>query len=290
MRRGLGRGLDALLPTQNTPASEAPAPGPLKVPLAKIRPNHLQPRRHFDPERLSELASSIKEHGLAQPLLVTANGEGGYELIAGERRMRACQLAGLTEVEVVVRAKPDERERLALALIENLQREDLNAIETALGYLRLMKEFGVNQSALTQLVGKSKSTVSNTLRLLELSEEVQKAIQFGQLSEGHGRALLMVQDPVERHSLFTMALERKLSVRDVEDLARRTTEGKGLEPKAHKPKAEKPADLRALETALQHTLGTKVEINTRKDPTKGTITIHFFSLEEFDALLRNLKK
>lgn len=293
MRRGLGRGLDALLPTQNpAPAVEAPAtaPGPLKVPLSKIRPNHLQPRRHFDPERLAELASSIKEHGLAQPLLVTANGEGGYELIAGERRLRASELAGLTEVEVVVRAKPDERERLALALIENLQREDLNAIETAVGYLRLMKEFGVTQSALSQLVGKSKSAVSNTLRLLDLSEEVQKAIQFGQLSEGHGRALLMVQDPVERHSLFMMAVERKLSVREVEDLARRTTEGHGLEPKTHKPKAEKPADLRALETALQHSLGTKVEINTRKDPTKGTITIHFFSLEEFDALLRNLKK
>lgn len=297
MRKALGRGLDALLLPQqpkpaDTPAEAALPQTALKVPLSKIRPNHLQPRRHFDPEKLAELAASIKEHGLAQPLLVSPSPDGSYELIAGERRLRASELAGLTEVDVFVRTPADERQRLALALIENLQREDLNAIETALGYLRLMKEFGINQTQLGEVMGKSKASISNTLRLLELPEELQKAIQFGELTEGHGRALLMVQDAAERRKLATLAVERQLSVRDVEDMARRLNEGGSLvEPPAPRPaQPEKPADLRALETALQHALGTKVEIKTRKDPTKGAITIHFYSLEEFDKLIRVFKK
>lgn len=295
MRKALGRGLDALLPS--SPASTAettPATSSLntttKVPLSKIRPNHLQPRRYFDPEKLAELAGSIKEHGLAQPLLVSPNGDGTYELIAGERRLRASELAGLAEVDVFVRTPADEKQRLALALIENLQREDLNSIETALGYLRLMKEFGINQTQLGDAVGKSKASISNTLRMLELPDEIQKALQHGTLTEGHGRALLMVQDAAERRKLFTLAVERHLSVREVEDLARRLNGGDTLEAKPPTAAPEKPADLRALETALQHALGTKVEIKTRKDATKGAITIHFYSLEEFDKLIRVFKK
>jgi ParB family chromosome partitioning protein len=261
------------------------------VALSKIRPNHLQPRRYFDPEKLAELSGSIKEHGLAQPLLVSPNGDGTYELIAGERRLRASELAGLSEVDVFVRTPTDEKQRLALALIENLQREDLNSIETALGYLRLMKEFGINQTQLGEAVGKSKASISNTLRMLELPDEIQKALQHGTLTEGHGRALLMVQDASERRKLFSLAVERKLSVREVEDLARRLNGGDTLEPRQPKAAApEKPADLRALETALQHALGTKVEIKTRKDATKGAITIHFYSLDEFDKLIRVFKK
>lgn len=295
MRRALGRGLDALIPTAPKPIETmvaVAAEGTVtKVLLSKIRPNRLQPRKHFDAERLSELASSIKEHGLAQPLVVSSEGDGNYELIAGERRLRACELAGLTEVEVVVRHPSNDKERLAIALIENIQREDLNAIETALGYLRLMKEFTINQTELGQVMGKSKASISNTLRLLDLAEDVQKAIQFGQLTEGHGRALLTVENPMERQRLFSISLEQKLSVRDVEELSRRVNSGQSLDNQDHaRPRPEKSADLKALEAALQHTLGTKVDIKTKKDPTKGTITVHFFSLDEFDKIVNIFKK
>lgn len=295
MRRALGRGLDALLPIApkpTEPLAPAAAEGTVtKVILSKIRPNRLQPRKHFDAERLSELASSIKEHGLAQPLVVSEEGNGNYEIIAGERRLRACELAGLTEVEVVVRHPANDKARLAIALSENLQRENLNAIETAMGYLRLMKEFAINQTELGQAMGKSKASISNTLRLLDLPEDIQKAIQFNQLTEGHGRALLTVESPLERQKLFLLTLEQKLSVRDVEDVARRINGGQSIDaPSSVKPRMEKSADLKALEAALQHTLGTKVDIKTKKDPTKGTITIHFFSLDEFDKIVNVFKK
>ncbi len=231
-RKALGRGLSALLPTAPTMPRHAgiavpPMDGtPIKIAIDKIRANHLQPRRHFDPEALGELAESIKQHGLAQPIVVSYDAVSrSYELIAGERRWRATQLAGLQEIEVVVRQPRDDKQRLALTLIENLQREDLNPIEVALGYLRLMKEFGINQTELGGEVGKSKSGISNTLRLLELPEEIQKTLQFGQLSEGHGRALLMVTDPNLRHSVFKKVLEGKLSVRETEALAKQVEAG-----------------------------------------------------------------
>jgi len=296
MRKALGRGLEALIPAA-PPAPEktetAPA-APLRVPLQKIRPNHLQPRRYFDPEKLAELSASIKEHGLAQPIVVSYDaGSDTYELIAGERRLRASELAGLKEVEVVVRTPRDDQQRLALALIENLQREDLNPIEEALGYLRLMKEFHISQTDLGRVVGKAKSTISNTLRLLELPVDIQKALESGQLSEAHGRALLMVQDGLERHRLFELAVAQQLSVREVEALARQieaggTLEARGNEAPARRP--ERPADLVALEGDLQQRLGTKVEIKTGKDPKKGSITIHFYSLDDFDKVLKVLKK
>lgn len=292
MRKALGRGLDALIPAQPKPAAgEESTGGPVvKIPIGKIRPNRLQPRRHFDAERLSELAATIKEYGLAQPLVVSPDGNGSYELIAGERRWRACELAGFKEVDVVIRRPNSDKERLALTLVENLQREDLNAIETALGYLRLMKEFGINQTELGQIVGKSKASVSNTLRLLDLTEEMQKAVHLGKLTEGHGRALLSVENMIERQRLFTLCLEQNFSVRDLEDAARRLNHGQPLERKKIKIVPEKPADLKSLETTLQHLLGTKIEIKTKKNLTKGTLTIHFFSLEEFDKIIRILKK
>lgn len=296
MRKALGRGLDALIPTApEVPATpQAVNAAPQRVPLQKIRPNHLQPRRYFDPEKLAELSASIKEHGLAQPIVVSYDaGSDTYELIAGERRLRASELAGLKEVEVVVRAPRDDQQRLALALIENIQREDLNPIEEALGYLRLMKEFHISQTDLGRVVGKAKSTISNTLRLLELPADIQKALESGQLSEAHGRALLMVQDGVERHRLFQMALEQHLSVRDVEALARQIEAGGTLQSNqadAPQRKLERPADLVALEGDLQQRLGTKVEIKTGKDPKKGSITIHFYSLDDFDKVLKVLKK
>ena len=297
-RKALGRGLSALIPTTPAPAASSALPPsegrPLKLPMDKIRPNHLQPRRHFDPEALSELAASIKQHGLAQPIVVSFDtATRSYELIAGERRWRASQLAGMAEIEAVVRQPRDERQRLALTLIENLQRSDLNPIELGLGYLRLMKEFGINQTELGQELGKSKSAVSNTLRLLELSDEIQKALQYGQLSEGHGRALLMVADPTLRHDVFKKTLEEKLSVRPTEALAKLVEEGGAVpaaEPKAIRPTPARPADLLALEESLQQTLGTKVLIRGKKNPAKGTIQIHYFSFDDFDRIIKALRK
>ena len=295
-RKALGRGLSALIPNVPTlPAVSAATVSdgvPLKVAIDKIRANHLQPRRHFDPEMLGELAASIKQHGLAQPIVVSYDPlSRSYELIAGERRLRATQLAGLHEIEVVVRSPRDDKQRLALTLIENLQREDLNPIEVALGYLRLMKEFGINQTALGEEVGKSKSGISNTLRLLELPDEIQKSLQFGQLSEGHGRALLMVTDPNLRHAVFKKVLEGKLSVRETEALAKQVEAGDPPAEDAPPRKAQpKPADLRALEEALQVSLGTKVVIRTNKNPAKGSVQIHFFSFDDFDKIIKVLKK
>ncbi len=290
-RKALGRGLDALIPSLPTvPQPEARPETPARVPLSKIRPNRLQPRRHFDPEKLAELAASIKQHGLAQPVVVSYDQSSDtYELIAGERRLRATELAGYQDVEVVVRQPGNDKERLALALIENLQREDLNPIETALGYLRLIKEFTISQTEVGQFVGKSKQAVSNTLRLLDLPEEIQKALQFGQLTEGHARALLMAPQGM-RHRLFALVLEQKLSVRQTEDLARQTAEGQNLEKKEPRPKLEKPADVRTLESSLEHLLATKVEMRVGKDPQRGSITIHYFTLDDLDRILKVLKK
>jgi ParB family chromosome partitioning protein len=296
-RKALGRGLSALIPTapaipQASNAPQSAAGTPAKIAIDKIRPNHLQPRRHFDPEALGELAETIKQHGLAQPILVSFDAVSrSYELIAGERRWRACQLAGFHEIDVVVLQPRDDKHRLALAMIENLQREDLNPIEVALGYLRLMKEFGINQTELGEQVGKSKSGISNTLRLLDLPEEIQKALQFGQLSEGHGRALLMVTDPNLRHAVFKKVLEGKLSVRETETLAKQVEAGESQPDAApeKKPLAQKPADLRALEESLQLSLGTKVVIRTNKNPAKGSVQIHFFSFDDFDKIIKVLK-
>jgi ParB family transcriptional regulator, chromosome partitioning protein len=291
-RKALGRGLDALIPSTPVISNPGIQENIQRVSLSKIRPNRLQPRKHFNPEKLAELAASIKEHGLAQPIVVSYDsGSDTYELIAGERRLRASELAGYKDVEVVVRKPDSDKSRLALALIENLQREDLNAIEEALGYLRLMKEFSLSQTEVSQVVGKSKAAVSNTLRLLDLPDEIQKAIQFEQLTEGHARALLMLDNAAARHRLFQLVLEQKLSVRQTEDLARQAQAGEPLEEKKpERVKAEKPADVRTLESSLEHLLGTKVEVKTKKDPTKGAITIHFFTLDDLDRILKVLKK
>ena len=302
MRKALGRGLDALIPSitpaKTGPSSDTAGRGePLKVAISRIRPNHLQPRRYFDPEKLAELSASIKEHGLAQPIVVSYDaGSDTYELIAGERRLRATELAGFSEVDVVIKTPRDDQQRLALALIENLQRADLNPIEEALGYLRLMKEFHISQTDLGRFVGKAKSTISNTLRLLDLPAEMQKALETGTLSEAHGRALLMVQDGLERQRLFLRAVELGMSVREVENLARQIEGGLSLVESSNAATPEKrfferPADIVSLESELQRTLGTKVDIKTKKDPTKGgSITIHFFTLDEFDKVLKVLKK
>ena len=292
MRKALGRGLDALIPASAAVTVGAERNGgTMMVPIEKIRANHLQPRKYFDAEKLSELSASIKEHGLAQPILVSYDRPSDtYEIIAGERRLRACELAGLREVEVVVRTPDSDKQRLAIALIENLQREGLNPIEEALGYLRLMREFNISQTELTKVIGRSKSAISNNLRLLELSEEIQKSIEFGQLTEGHARALLMVDNPLARHKLFVAIRENKLSVRQAEDAARGLSNGEAERPTLPRRKADKAADIKSVESDLQRCLGTKVEIRTKKDPTKGTVTVHFYSLDDFDKVINLLKK
>ena len=294
-RKALGRGLSALIPAAPAvPAAPSPSDGtPIKVAIDRIRANHLQPRRHFDPEVLGELSASIKQYGLVMPIVVSYDPVSrSYELIAGERRLRAAQLAGHQEIDVVVRSPKDDKQRLALTLIENIQREDLNPIEVALGYLRLMKEFGINQTELGQEVGKSKSGISNTLRLLELPEEIQKALQFGQITEGHGRAMLMLADPNLRHAVFKKVIENKLSVRETEALAKQLEAGElpaAETATVKKGAVPKSADLKALEESLQLSLGTKVVIRTKKNPSKGSIQIHFFSFDDFDKIIKVLK-
>ncbi|TPW21183.1 MAG: chromosome partitioning protein, ParB family [Elusimicrobia bacterium] len=306
MRKALGRGIEALLPA--APAKR-PAPAPLppgaapqgeagreirRIPIDAVKPNRVQPRKNFDPERLSELSQTIKEHGLAQPIVVSYDAiSNSYELIAGERRLRASQLAGLKTIEAVVRTPQSEKERLVLALIENIQRDDLNAIETALAYRKLMDEHGLNQTQIVPIVGKSKAAVSNTLRLLELPDEMQKAVQFERISEGHARALLMVDDPLERDKLYKLIVENHLSVRDAERSAQRIVGGEKLpeaEAKGRAAKPPKPADIKALEGQLEKGFGTRVEIRTRKDMKSGRIVIHFYSLDDFDSILKIINK
>jgi len=309
MRKALGRGIEALLPAappkkQTAPSAVPAAAAPLngdhgrdvrRIPIDAVKPNRVQPRKNFDPERLSELSQTIKEHGLAQPIVVSYDAiTNSYELIAGERRLRASQLAGMKTIEAVVRTPQSEKERLVLALIENIQRDDLNAIETALAYRKLMDEHGLNQTQLVPIVGKSKAAVSNTLRLLELPDEMQKAVQFELISEGHARALLMVDDALERAKLYKLVVENHLSVRDAERSAQRIVGGEKLpEPDAGKTKAAKPpkpADIKALEGQLEKGFGTRVEIRARKDMKSGRIVIHFYSLDDFDNILKIIKK
>ncbi|MCX5796767.1 MAG: ParB/RepB/Spo0J family partition protein [Elusimicrobia bacterium] len=297
MRQALGRGLAALIPTpepvQPEQAQDRPVPGPIMVPIDKIRANRYQPRKNFDKEKLAELAASIKEHGLAQPIIVSQDGkDGGYELIAGERRLRACELAGLRDIEVIVRTGHTDKQRLAVSLVENLQREDLNAIEAARGYLRLMKEFQISQTELTKVVGKAKSSISNTLRLLELPDNIQNAIHDGLITEGHARAILMVDAEAKKQELLNRIVENGLSVRDSEDLARVLCgiNVDGEETRKRYKKQAKSADIKAIETALQHHIGTKIDIKTKKDASKGIISIHFYSLTDFDKIVNILKK
>jgi ParB family chromosome partitioning protein len=289
MRKALGRGLGALISVEE-PKEDKKEEGALRlVSVDKIHSSPLQARKNFDPEKISELASSIKQHGLAQPLLASYDAaRDSYELIAGERRLRACILAGLKEVEVLVRESKSKKERMLVGLIENLQRQDLNAIEEAFGYLRLMKEFQISQNDLAHTVGKSKSAVSNTLRLLDLSEEIQKAVQFGQMSEGHARALLMIPDALERNRVFKIVLENKLSVREAEDLSRQTSSA--TNKRAQKKSEPKSPDVAAQESRWREILGTNVDIRMKKSGEEGQIVIHFYNLEEFDRLSNFFKK
>jgi ParB family chromosome partitioning protein len=266
-RRGLGKGLEALIPI---------APGVTEVEVDSIVPNPRQPRRALDPEALQELAASIREQGLVQPLVV-AEIEAGYQLLVGERRWRAARLAGLEMVPVVVR-EATPQQMLELALVENLQREDLNPLEAAAAYQQLVEEFGMTQQQIADKVGKNRVTVTNTLRLLKLPDRVKETLLAEVINEGHARAMLRLSDERAQMRVLEAIIKRGLSVRQTEELVRRLVD----EPEA-KPKApEKSPELRALEDRFRQALGTKVSLNRSK--RGGKLVIYFYSQEELQAI------
>lgn len=294
-RQALGKGLDALIKqtqevvqmtTQEAMQVVQPSGASVtRIEIGKIVPNRFQPRRIFNEEKLQELAQSIKEHGLTQPIVVVYDaGLDKYEIVVGERRFRATQLAGLTEIDAIVHKHLGDKEMCALALIENIQREDLNPIETALGYRNLMNKFYITQTDLASYCGKSKAAVSNALRLLDLEPEIQQALQEGTISEGHGRALLMVTDPAKRDVLFKKMNGSKMSVRQAEEAARLL-----MFPAKKIEKEAKPAEVASFESDLQSALGTKVEVKYGKNMKKGTLVIHYHSLDELDNIASRLK-
>lgn len=294
-RQALGKGLDALIKqtqevvqmtTQEAAqAVETTGASVTRIAVDKIVPNRFQPRRVFDESKLQELSQSIKEHGLTQPIVVVYDaGLDKYEIVVGERRFRATQLAGLTEIDAIVHKHLGDKEMCALALIENIQREDLNPIETALGYRNLMSKFYITQTDLASYCGKSKAAISNALRLLDLEPEIQQALQDGMISEGHGRALLMVTDSAKRDVLFRKMYGSKMSVRQAEDAARAL-----MFPSKKSEKESKPAEVTSFENELQTALGTKVEVKYGKNMRKGTLVIHYHSLDELDNIAGRLK-
>lgn len=279
----LGRGLEALLGPKSR--DEAEAQGALReVPVASIRPNPWQPRREFREEALQELADSIQASGLLQPPVVRAVGQG-YELIAGERRLRAVRRLGWENIPVVVR-EVDDQAALTLALIENLQRDDLSALDTALGYQQLIGEFGISQAEVARIVGRDRSTVANTLRLLKLPEELQKLLHTGSLSEGHARALLGIENSGQMLALARRAVDEGLSVRQVETLLRgdvAPANRKSMMRRPH-PIVATTGDARRVEDVLRHRLGTDIKL-TAKRRGRGTLTISYYSNDDLARIL-----
>ncbi|HEX2883585.1 MAG TPA: ParB/RepB/Spo0J family partition protein [Candidatus Limnocylindria bacterium] len=268
---GLGRGLDALIPTSGEDR------GVLEIAVDRVERNPNQPRSRFDEAGLGELAASIAVHGILQPIVVRPLADGSYQLIAGERRLRAARMAGLETVPAIVRDSDDGETSLELALIENIQREDLNPIETALAYRELIDRFGLTHEAVARQVGKSRVAVSNSLRLLDLAPETRQAIVEGRISEGHGRALAAISIPELQRAVLTVVLERGLSVRQTEELVRRKRD----EQPARERRPLSP-DLQDLESQLRGILATRVGIvRTRRG---GRLVIDFYSDEELDRL------
>jgi ParB family transcriptional regulator, chromosome partitioning protein len=271
-KRGLGRGLDALFPVSESSA------GVTQVPLSAISRNPRQPRVRFDPTELEDLANSIREHGVIQPLVVTQSAyPGQYTLIAGERRLEAARLAGLPTVPAIVREVSDEQ-MLELALVENIQRSDLGPFETATAYKHLAEDFSLSHDEIAAKVGKKRVTVTNTLRLLKLPQRILDALANGQITEGHARALLSLPNAQAQTAAFGTVVKKELSVRQTEELVRQLAGHKPSRP----AKPARPAETDALATRLRESLGTKVTL--RRGPRGGTIIIHFYSDEELNAI------
>ncbi len=278
----LGRGLGALITPTTSGRSKTPAAGKSdekvwQIPLSDIHANPSQPRRTFSPEELSELAESIKEHGVLQPILVSELPTGGYEIIAGERRFRASQIAGRSTVPVIVKELAD-REKLEVALIENIQRQDLNPIEEAVSFQRLIDEFGLTQEQVAVKVGKSRSAVANTVRLLDLPEEVQTALVNKQITSGQGRALLALPSAADQLDTLHSMVGKKITVRELEQTAAAKRPVQGA--------LRRDPNIVYFETQIRSSLGAKAAISERGG--KGVITIQFHSPDELADIVKKI--
>ena len=277
--KGLGRGLDALLSSDEERAEDSLA----ELAVGLLKPGRFQPRTRMDPQSIAELADSIKAQGLIQPILVRPVENGKYEIIAGERRWRASQLAGLTQVPVVIRVVPDKA-ALAMALVENIQREDLNPLEEAAGIQRLVDEFDMTHEVAAQAVGRSRSAVTNLLRLLNLSKAVQDLLMQGKIEMGHARALLTVSGS-RQAELAHQIINRNLSVREAEQLVGQVeTQSR----KTLRKQPRKDRDLQALEEELSEILGTAVTVKTMRGG-RGKLTIDYAGLDQLDNVLQKLR-
>lgn len=273
---GLGRGMDSLMNDNSIDAK-----GSVTVNINEIEPNRNQPRKDFDEAALNDLADSIAQHGLIQPIVVRPTVDGRYMIIAGERRWRACRIAGLNEVPVIIKAT-DDRTLMELALIENLQREDLNAVEEALGFKALIDDFSLTQDEVAKKMGKSRSAVTNSLRLLSLNDTELEALRIGSISAGHARALLSCEDEDVRQKMLLAAVEGA-SVRELEKMAALSKKA----PKKEKKEQSKPTFYNEVELSLKETMRRKVQVKpTAKG--KGTITIEFFSDKELSEFAKKL--
>lgn len=276
---GLGKGLDTIFAENETEDSNSS----VMLKISEIEPNRSQPRRDFDENSLSDLAQSISQHGLLQPLLVRPLPIGGYQIVAGERRYRACRMAGLTEVPVTIRELSDT-ETMELALIENLQREDLSPIEEALGYKALIDEHGFSQEEVATSVGKSRPAIANSLRILKLPDSVLEYVKQDKISAGHARALLMLDNEEDMLELAELIYKKDLSVRQVEKLAKKKPEvEEDTQPE------RKPSFYSMVELALNESLGRKIKVNKNKGKQGGVLQIEFYSDEELTELSNKLK-
>lgn len=276
---GLGKGLDTIFAENETEDSNSS----VMLKISEIEPNRSQPRRDFDENSLSDLAQSISQHGLLQPLLVRPLPIGGYQIVAGERRYRACRIAGLTEVPVTIRELSDT-ETMELALIENLQREDLSPIEEALGYKALIDEHGFSQEEVATSVGKSRPAIANSLRILKLPDSVLEYVKQDKISAGHARALLMLDNEKDMLELAELIYKKDLSVRQAEKLAKKKPEvEEDTQPE------RKPSFYSMVELALNESLGRKIKVNKNKGKQGGVLQIEFYSDEELTELSNKLK-
>ena len=287
-KRAMGRGLGAILSAESKAVQSATDAGAkdlvgniVEIPIEDIYPNANQPRTHFDEKALQELAESIKVLGIIQPITVRKDG-AKFEIISGERRYRASKMAGLKEIPAYVRLVNDQ-ELLEMALVENIQREDLDAIEVALTYQRLLEEIGLTQEALSQRVGKERSTITNSIRLLKLNPDVQQAIRNGDISAGHGRAILSLENPEDQQALFKQIVNNRLSVRQAEEAVKHFKSPKEISI-SKEPKTL-PNNLRRAEKTLADTLALKVEIKSSTKGDKGKIVLNFDNEEELEKIL-----
>jgi ParB family chromosome partitioning protein len=293
-KRGLGRGLAALISETMTGEDTVQV---REIPVSQVVPNPFQPRTLFDPIKLEELVASIREHGILQPVLVKRVGHERYQLVAGERRFRAAQSAGLSSIPALVK-EMSEQEQLEIAVVENVQREDIGVMESARAYRRLIDEFGMTQETVSQRVGKSRSAIANVLRLLKLPAEIQESVERGEISEGHGRALMMIEEPGAIQRAWQTVLKKRLSVRETELLAKEIKEeGRPASVTPSPSSASTSGSLKspstdrlsvdpneaALAESIQQYLGTKVSLRSNANGS-GKIEIEFFSLQDLERI------